>query len=92
MTSRADIVRLIQGLSAGERLWQPDPREWLKEQDQMARDEMKADGRDRARINVDESYEVMDWCKSLGVTEDELRTAVAKVGDEADQVRKWLRK
>jgi len=58
----------------------------------MARDEMKADGRDRARINVDESYEVMDWCKSLGVTEDELRTAVAKVGDEADQVRKWLRK
>lgn len=58
----------------------------------MADDKTKVGGQDRARINVNEDYEVRDWCKSLGVSEDELRKAVADVGDQADKVREHLGK
>jgi hypothetical protein len=46
----------------------------------------------RSRININEDYEVRDWCKSLGVAEDKLRKAVAAVGDRADKVREHLGK
>ncbi|NDZ17832.1 DUF3606 domain-containing protein [Variovorax sp. WS11] len=58
----------------------------------MADDKTKVGGQDRARINVNEDYEVRDWCKSLGVSEEELRKAVAEVGDQADKVREYLGK
>jgi hypothetical protein len=58
----------------------------------MADDKTKVGGQDRARINLNEDYEVRDWCKSLGVTEEELRKAVAAVGDRADKVRQHLGK
>ncbi|MDR6539787.1 DUF3606 domain-containing protein [Variovorax soli] len=58
----------------------------------MADDKTKVGGQDRARININEDYEVRDGCKSLGVTEDELRRAVAAVGDRADKVREHLGK
>jgi hypothetical protein len=58
----------------------------------MADDKTKTGGQDRARININEDYEVRDWCKSLGVTEDKLRKAVADVGDQADKVREHLGK
>ena len=58
----------------------------------MADDKTKVGAQDRARINVNEDYEVRHWCKSLGVTEDELRKAVAAVGDRADEVREHLGK
>lgn len=48
-------------------------------------------GQDRQRINVNEDYELRDWSKSLGVTPDELKKAVADVGDRADAVRERLR-
>ena len=41
---------------------------------------------------MNEDYEVRDWCKSLGVIEEELRKAVAEVGDQADKVRETLGK
>jgi len=44
----------------------------------MADDPSKRGKQDRDRINVDQEYEVRDWAKSLGVSEDELRNAVAK--------------
>ena len=49
----------------------------------MADDKRKVGGQDRQRINLNQDYEVRDWTKSLGVTEDELRKAVAAVGSEA---------
>ena len=58
----------------------------------MADDKTKVGGQDRARININEDHEVRDGCKSLGVTEDELRRAVATVGDRADKVREHLGK
>jgi hypothetical protein len=45
---------------------------------------------DRDRINLDEEYEVRDWAKKFGVSEDELRNAVRAVGDRADKVRQHL--
>ncbi len=45
---------------------------------------------DRNFINLNERYEVRDWTNSLGVTEMELREAVAAVGTSADKVREYL--
>ncbi|WP_443083094.1 DUF3606 domain-containing protein [Variovorax sp. PBS-H4] len=79
-------------MSATERRWQPHPDDWLKEYNNMTDDKTKVGGQDRARINLNEDYEVRDWAKSLGVTEDELRKAVAAVGNQADKVREFLKK
>ena len=37
-----------------------------------------------------EDHDVRGWCDSLGVTEEQLRIAVAAVGDDADEVRGHL--
>ena len=41
---------------------------------------------DRTRINVNEDHEVAYWVGRFGVTETELRTAVAEVGVSAEAV------
>lgn len=58
----------------------------------MADDKSKPGRPDRDRINVNEEYELRDWSKSLGVTPEELKRAVAQVGDRADAVRQHLGK
>jgi uncharacterized protein DUF3606 len=45
---------------------------------------------DSGRINVNEVYELRDWARSLGVSEDEVRSAVVKVGPMASDVRAHL--
>ncbi len=45
---------------------------------------------DRARINVNEVHEVRYWTKKFGVTEEQLRAAVAAVGVRADQVQAYF--
>lgn len=47
-------------------------------------------GLDRKLISLSEDYEVRDWCKSLGCTEEELRDAVKAVGNSAEAVRQHL--
>ncbi|RZJ08650.1 MAG: DUF3606 domain-containing protein [Rubrivivax sp.] len=42
------------------------------------------------RIQLTEDHDVRGWCDSLGVTEEQLRIAVAAVGDDADEVRGHL--
>jgi hypothetical protein len=58
----------------------------------MSDDKTKVGGQDRARINIHEDYELSDWTRSFGVSRDELRAAVAAVGDRADDVREYLKK
>jgi hypothetical protein len=41
---------------------------------------------DRTRINLSEDYELRYWCEKFGVTEDELRAAVKRVGNSAKAV------
>jgi len=45
---------------------------------------------DSRRINVNQAYEVVLWMRHFNVTESELRSAVAAVGDSAVAVEKWL--
>jgi hypothetical protein len=56
----------------------------------MSDDKTKRGGLDRDRISLEEDYEVRDWTRSLGCTEEELRAAVAAVGDSAEAVRAHL--
>lgn len=57
----------------------------------MADDTKNVGSPDRDRISLSEDYEVRDWSKSLGVSEDRLREAVGKVGNSADKVREYLK-
>jgi hypothetical protein len=56
----------------------------------MSDDKTKPGDGDRKRISLSEDYEVRDWTQSLGVTEDQLREAVGKVGNSADAVKEYL--
>ena len=53
-------------------------------------DDKTQTAQDRNLINLSEPYEVRDWTNSLGVTEVQLREAVAAVGRSADKVREYL--
>lgn len=45
---------------------------------------------DRARINLNESWEVQYWSKKFGISADELRTAVEAAGPMSADVQRWL--
>jgi uncharacterized protein DUF3606 len=54
-------------------------------------DELKHTGRlDDSRININQDYEVRYWTEKLGVSADELRSAVAKAGPVVKHVREHL--
>jgi hypothetical protein len=58
----------------------------------MSDDKTNRGPADRARINIQESYEVEYWSKELGVSAVRLRELVAKHGVIAADVRKALGK
>jgi hypothetical protein len=57
----------------------------------MADDKSKTGGQDRVRVNVNEDYELRDWSKKFGVTPEQLKAAVKKVGAVAADVEKELK-
>ena len=46
--------------------------------------------RDRSHIALGQSHEVQYWTKHLGVSKEQLRRAIDKVGNSAAAVRKEL--
>jgi hypothetical protein len=56
----------------------------------MADDKTNRGSPDRDRINTSEPYELRDWAKKFGVTEERIKTAVNEVGNSADAVRRYL--
>ncbi len=58
----------------------------------MADDRTKAGKQDRDRINVHERHELEYWSGKFGVTPDQLRAAVDKVGVMAKDVARHLGK
>jgi hypothetical protein len=58
----------------------------------LSDDKSKTGRPDRDRININEDYEVRDWAKKFGVSEDILRSAVKKAGPAASDVAKQLGK
>ncbi len=57
----------------------------------MSDDRIKTGGQDRQRINVNENYELHDWAAKFGVTTQQLKDAVAQVGDRAAEVEQYLK-
>ncbi len=57
----------------------------------MADNLQNRSGQDRARINVNEDYELRDWSKKFGVTKERLKEAVEAVGDRAEKVEQYLK-
>lgn len=58
----------------------------------MADDKTNRGPADRARVNVNEDYEVTYWCEKFGCSPSELRAAVNAVGVMADKVEGYLKK
>ncbi|MEJ8827157.1 DUF3606 domain-containing protein [Variovorax humicola] len=56
----------------------------------MADDKTQPGGQDRARININEDYEVQDWSK-FRVSPDTLKAAVRAVGTHAATVEQHLK-
>ena len=54
-------------------------------------DKMKTGGPDRQRVGLSEDYEVRDWSEKFGVSEERLRAAVEQVGNQADDVERFLK-
>ena len=57
----------------------------------MADNLTRSGGQDRKRINLSQDFEVRDWAKKFGVSEDELRKAVGAVGADASKVEAHLK-
>jgi hypothetical protein len=58
----------------------------------MADDTTNRGGQDRKRIDVSQDYECRFWAEKFGVSADELKRAVQKVGPMADDVARSLGK
>ena len=57
----------------------------------MGDDLSKEGGPDEDRVNVDERWERSYWARRFGVTDEELREAIALVGPLAEDVTKYFR-
>ena len=57
----------------------------------MPDDKTQRGGQDRERVNVNEDYELTAWSKKFGITPDQLKAAVKKVGDRASAVERELK-
>ncbi|UYQ95510.1 DUF3606 domain-containing protein [Chitinophaga horti] len=56
-------------------------------------DNLKNTGKqDDIRINVNQSWELRDWCQKLGVTPEQLKDAVRAVGPVVKDVRAYLKR
>jgi len=58
----------------------------------MSDDKTRTGGQDQTRINVDEDHELRAWSKKFGVSAQEVKNAVAAVGDDAARVQDYLRR
>jgi len=55
-------------------------------------DKQKKDSADRARININEGYELDYWSNKFGVSKDKLKAVVQTVGTSASAVEDYLKK
>ena len=58
----------------------------------MSDDKSKQDGRDRSRVNPNESYELSYLEEKLGVSREQVRAAVDAVGYNRENVDEYLSK
>ena len=58
----------------------------------MADNLTNTDGRDDARININQPHEVRYWTGRWGISETTLRAAIAVVGVMVKDVEVWLKR
>ena len=58
----------------------------------MSDDKSQRGSPDNKRIDIHDPNEVRHWTQSLGVTAEQLKEAVARVGTSAEKVRESLKK
>jgi hypothetical protein len=63
----------------------------LSQEAVMADDPSKKGPQDRSRINTSEGHEVRYWSQKFGVSPEELKAAVRKVGNSAKAVENELK-
>jgi len=56
----------------------------------MSDDKTRNGGQDRKLISLSQDYEVRNWSEKFGITEKQLRDAVGRVGNRADDVARDL--
>lgn len=57
----------------------------------MSDDKNLRDGRDRSKVDGSEQYELQHVAEKLGVSVEEVRQAVEKVGTNREKVEEYLR-
>jgi hypothetical protein len=57
----------------------------------MSDDKANPGNPDRQRIDINDPNELRSWSKSMGVTPEELKSAVKQVGPVATKVREYLK-
>lgn len=57
----------------------------------MTDDKTQTGTPDRSRISLSEDYEERRWAEKYGVSQDQLRAAVEKVGNQASDVEQELK-
>ena len=58
----------------------------------MSDDKMNRGEPDRSRINLDEDYEVSYWSERFGITKEQLKKAVEKVGSSPEDIARLVGK
>ena len=56
----------------------------------MSDDKAQRGSPDRDRIDINDPDEIRNWTKSLGISKEELESAVSAVGSQASAVREYL--
>jgi hypothetical protein len=77
-------------LNVLQHLARAQPRPELCQLETIMKDDPKKTGLDRKLIALNEPHEVRSWTESLGVSEQQLKAAVAAVGNSAEKVREYL--
>ena len=57
----------------------------------MADDKNQRDGRDRSKVSGEEQYEVQHLAEKLGVSAEQVRNAIQKVGSSREKIEEYLR-
>lgn len=57
----------------------------------MADNKDRKDGRDRTRVSGSEDYELQYLAEKLNVSNEEVRKAIEKVGNNREKVEEYLR-
>ena len=57
----------------------------------MSDDKKNVGSPDRDRISLSEAYEIQDWSRKFGVTQEQLKDAVKQVGSNAKDVEVFLK-